>query len=190
MIDEFSAFARMPAPVFKLEDVVDLVHQAVGLQEVAYPGIAFVKELPDRPVKMHCDGRQVVQVLTNVLQNSAESIKGRDPPDEGELEPGRIVVRVNRSGKRAIIEVSDNGRGFPDELRDRLVEPYITTRAKGTGLGLAIVKKIMEDHGGELLLEDGPLGGACVRLVFNAGKQISAATPDGTDQVKTVTHGA
>ncbi|MDX9862691.1 MAG: ATP-binding protein, partial [Rhodospirillales bacterium] len=69
-------------------------------------------------------------------------------------------------GSRIVIEVEDNGVGLPEEYRDRLTEPYVTTRDKGTGLGLAIVKKIMEDHGGDLLLEDRVGGGARISLVF------------------------
>ena len=106
------------------------------------------------PVELRGDGQQVVQVLTNILQNAAESIDGRDAPLDGELAPGRIVVSVAANTERIAIEIEDNGRGLPGDLRDRLVEPYVTTRAKGTGLGLAIVKKIMEDHNGELVLDD------------------------------------
>ena len=166
LIDEFSSFARMPAPVFKSENLLDIVRQAITPQKVAHPKIGFVEDLPDGPVELRCDGQQMVQVLTNILQNAAESIEGRDAPLDGELAPGRIVVSVAANTERIAIEIEDNGRGLPGDLRDRLVEPYVTTRAKGTGLGLAIVKKIMEDHNGELVLDDAPEGGACIRLVF------------------------
>jgi two-component system nitrogen regulation sensor histidine kinase NtrY len=86
--------------------------------------------------------------------------------------------------------VRDNGKGFPAGQRDRLVEPYITTRAKGTGLGLAIVKKVMEDHGGELMLEDDVQGGACVRLLFSADRKEPATMTSESDQPKVVSHGA
>jgi two-component system, NtrC family, nitrogen regulation sensor histidine kinase NtrY len=89
--------------------------------------------------------------------------------------------------------VEDNGRGLPREGRDRLAEPYVTTRAKGTGLGLAIVKKIMEDHGGELLLEDREGGGARVMLVFHRGEARAAVGPAERDigaTARVVAHGA
>ena len=95
-------------------------------------------------------------MLTNLLQNAAESIEDRDPPADGALEPGRIAVTIEATGDQVTVVVEDNGRGLPVDLLDRLVEPYVTTRAKGTGLGLAIAKKIMEDHGGELDLEGAP----------------------------------
>ena len=76
-----------------------------------------------------------------------------------------------------MIQVQDNGRGLPRKERNRLTEPYVTTRERGTGLGLAIVKKIMEDHGGDLRLEDNPAGGARVSLLFGVPEE--AARPAG-----------
>ena len=186
MIDEFSSFARMPAPVFRIEDVLELARQAVGLQKVAHPDIAFVEAFPDGPMAMRCDGRQVVQVLTNLLQNAVESIESRDR--DHALEPGEVRVGVEATSERVVIEVRDNGRGLPADLRDRLVEPYVTTHSKGTGLGLAIVKKIMEDHGGELVLEDGERGGACVRLIFPMSQPEQAE--ESSKSRKVASHGA
>ena len=160
MVDEFSSFARVPAPVIRLENLTDLCRQAVFLQRNAHGDIDFGTELPDHAVYFRCDGRQVSQALTNLLLNASEAIHGRD----GEVAPGRIVVRLRYGDGVTAIEVEDNGKGLPEEARERLTEPYFTTRVKGTGLGLAIVKKIMEDHGGRLRLEDGPMGGARVLL--------------------------
>ena len=79
------------------------------------------------------------------------------------------------------IVVEDNGKGLPVEGRERLTEPYMTTRSKGTGLGLAIVKKIMEDHGGRLTLEDREGGGARISLVFRRdAKEIASARRQAT----------
>jgi two-component system nitrogen regulation sensor histidine kinase NtrY len=75
-----------------------------------------------------------------------------------------------------VIGVDDNGRGLPEQDRDRLTEPYVTTRTKGTGLGLAIVRKIMEDHGGHLTLSDRPGGGASIRLSFPTEDPVPAAS--------------
>ena len=87
-------------------------------------------------------------------------------PDSGEA--GRIVITVREADGHWRVEVEDNGPGLPDELRDRLTEPYVTNRADGTGLGLAIVRRIIEDHSGRLNLENGAEGGARVTLVFAA----------------------
>ena len=190
MVDEFSAFARMPAPAFNSEELVGLVRQAIDLMEVAHPGIEFVENFPDAPVMLRCDGRQIVQMLANVLRNAVESIEDRKPSGDGELEVGKVRMNIDATGEQVIIEVHDNGSGLPVEMRDRLVEPYVTTRSKGTGLGLAIVKKIMEDHSGELVLEDGSDGGACVRLVFDVSAHKPATSSTASRSRKVVSHDA
>jgi two-component system nitrogen regulation sensor histidine kinase NtrY len=166
MVDEFSAFARMPAPVMKDEDLAELVRQTVFLQRQAHPEIAFDIAIETGGWRHVLDARQIRQALTNLLQNAIDAIAGRDVPD---APPGRIHVALALVEDRKAIIVADNGRGLPEAERERLTEPYVTTRAKGTGLGLAIVKKIMEDHAGELRLEDNAGGGARVQLVFGAG---------------------
>ncbi|SOB90930.1 sensor histidine kinase NtrY-like [Thalassospira xiamenensis] len=184
MVDEFSSFARMPSPKMKSEKIVDLVKSAVFLQKQAYNKITYdFDPKAGRDIEVSCDARQVNQCLTNTLKNAAEAIDGREG-DESELPPGRIEISVTRSDEhqRIYVTVSDNGKGLPVENRERLTEPYVTTRPKGTGLGLAIVKKIMEDHGGELILADGVESGATVTLTFPvAGKHITAEeTADST----------
>ncbi len=167
MVDEFSSFARMPAPVIRTESVNELVHQTVFLQRNARTDIVFTVELSSEPIKVMIDARLVGQALTNLLQNAVDAIEGRDAPADGSaLPPGQIDVRIQRNDATVAIVVSDNGRGLPKENRERLTEPYVTTRAKGTGLGLAIVKKIMEDHRGSLRLDERPEGGACVSLIL------------------------
>ncbi|MBM3567569.1 MAG: PAS domain-containing sensor histidine kinase [Alphaproteobacteria bacterium] len=161
MVDEFSSFARLPAPVFRSEDIGDLVRQATFLQQLANPQIQYRFELPAETVRAHCDGRQIAQALTNLLKNAAEAMEGR-------AEDGRIELRLGVGEGGVTIEVIDNGRGLPGELRDRLTEPYVTTRPRGTGLGLAIVRKIIEDHGGRLALDDAPGGGTLARLSWPA----------------------
>ncbi len=174
MVDEFSSFARMPAPVMKEEDLVEIVRQAAFLQRAASPEIAIALDIP-QSLRLSCDARQVSQALVNLLKNAAESIQARD----GETPPGRIVIRIVEAAGQSSLIVEDNGRGLPAEGRERLAEPYVTTRVKGTGLGLAIVKKIMEDHRGELILEDREGGGARVMLVFHRGDNRGAApTPE------------
>ena len=172
MVDEFSSFARMPAPSMKRENLQDLTRQAAFLQRTAHTDIDFGVDIPAEPVEISCDSRQISQALINLLQNAIDSIQARQVAQAGAgatPEPGRIRVSLRSQAGRPVLSVEDNGKGLPKEGRENLTEPYVTTRAKGTGLGLAIVKKIMEDHAGELVLQDAPDGGAMVSLVFAGG---------------------
>lgn len=165
MVDEFSSFARMPKPVFREESLVDIGRQAMFLHEVARPDIHFAMVHEDGPVPLVCDRRQLGQALTNVVKNAVEAIEAR----KGDaLPPGAIRMTIARIGETGVrIEVVDNGIGLPPE-RDRIVEPYMTTRSRGTGLGLAIVKKIVEEHFGAIQFDDAPGGGTIVTLNFDA----------------------
>lgn len=150
MVDEFSAFARMPQPVIKPEDVGRIAREALVLQKTARPQIMWNTEIPDSGPIVPCDRRLIRQALTNLLQNAADAVAMRDGA-------GRIDLLVCRSENEVRVCVTDDGIGLPDD-RARLTEPYVTHKSKGTGLGLAIVKKIMEDHGGRLILDDRPGG--------------------------------
>jgi len=157
MVDEFSSFARMPLPVMASEDLGDIAKQSVFLHEVAHTHIKFGFETDsdDGQVRVECDRRLIAQAMTNLLKNAVESIDGRKEAEGDDVEvEGQIDVSILRSPDWVDIRVRDNGKGLPAEDRNKLTEPYVTTRSKGTGLGLAIVKKIMEDHGGTVLLED------------------------------------
>jgi two-component system nitrogen regulation sensor histidine kinase NtrY len=170
MVNEFSAFARMPAPSMKDEDVADMCRRAVALQESAHPDIEYVVNLGHDRVVLLCDALQIGRALTNLLQNAADAIEARNGAN-GQAPPrGRIAINVLPEAGRLVIEVVDNGIGLPSVDRDRLTEPYVTTRTKGTGLGLAIVRKILEDHGGGVSLDDGEGGGTRVRLTFGAAR--------------------
>jgi two-component system nitrogen regulation sensor histidine kinase NtrY len=165
MVDEFSAFARMPLPVLRPEDVGRIAREALILQRSARPEIEWTTAIQDRGPMAKCDRRLLGQALTNLLQNAADSVAMRPRP-EGEP-AGRIAVRVETEGDMILIHVEDDGVGLPEADRSRLTEPYVTHKVKGTGLGLAIVKKIMEDHGGRLELDDNPGGpGATVTLAL------------------------
>ena len=170
MVDEFSRFARMPKPVITSEDVADTARQVVFLQRVGNPDIdiEFETEAEKMPAKF--DRRLISQALTNIVKNATEAIAAV-PPEE--LGKGRIRVAVKRKGREVVIDVIDNGTGLPKENRNRLLEPYVTTREKGTGLGLAIVGRILEEHGGSMELFDAPEvatggRGAWLRLRFVA----------------------
>jgi two-component system nitrogen regulation sensor histidine kinase NtrY len=121
----------------------------------------------------------ISQALTNLLKNAVEAINAVPASERGK---GRILVRFSRDGDLAVIDIIDNGAGLPKENRERLLEPYVTTRERGTGLGLAIVGKILEDHGGKIELHDAPGEsgrGAWVRIYFNIdGKPAKPAKPE------------
>ncbi len=153
MVDEFSRFARMPKPVITVEDVADTARQVVFLQRVGHPDIDIEFETEHEQMPAKFDRRLISQALTNIVKNATEAIAAV-PPEE--LGRGRIRVSVKREGRDIVIDVIDNGTGLPKENRNRLLEPYVTTREKGTGLGLAIVGRILEEHGGRMELFDAP----------------------------------
>ena len=170
MVDEFSRFARMPKPVMAREDVADTVRQVVFLQRVGNADIDIEVEFAEDPMPARFDRRLISQGLTNIIKNAGEAIAAV-PPDQ--LDHGRIVVSAARDGDDVVIDVIDNGIGLPKENRNRLLEPYVTTREKGTGLGLAIVGKILEEHAGRIELRDAAdrfpeQRGAWMRLRFAA----------------------
>jgi two-component system nitrogen regulation sensor histidine kinase NtrY len=164
MVDEFSAFARMPKPRVEIDDLGECVRRVLFLMRVAHPDIDFEEQLPDHPVLGRFDRRLISQALTNIVKNATEGIEAH-AGDAGFR--GQISVGLSVAAETATIDVIDNGKGFPRENRQRLLEPYMTTRSEGTGLGLPIVAKILADHGGGLELRDAPTSrGAWVRLYF------------------------
>jgi two-component system nitrogen regulation sensor histidine kinase NtrY len=169
MVDEFSAFARMPKPVMELHDVREIVREAVFLFQVSRPEINFELDLPEQPVVTLSDQRLLTQAVTNLVKNASEAIDTALEANKDREDKGQITAKVRVKGDRIQITVIDNGCGLPAENRQRLVEPYMTTRTKGTGLGLAIVQRITEQHGGALHLTDAPkrngkMRGAAVRI--------------------------
>ncbi len=171
MVDEFSSFARMPSPIFKETDLVDVVKQSVFLQDVAAAKIQFTTDMPKERHPLPCDGRLIGQALTNILKNASESVLARTATDmdniNDTIEPGHIKVTMSQDEDQTVIKVDDNGLGLPQEQKNRLMEPYVTTRAKGTGLGLAIVRRIMEEHGGTVKILDRKPVGARAILTFS-----------------------
>lgn len=181
MVDEFSSFARTPKALPTRDDLTDCVRQAIFLMRVGRADVTFEENLPDEPIIADFDRRLVSQALMNVLKNATEGIDALGEHDGG----GIVVTSLSLGdGDVALIDVSDNGKGFPHEDRHRLIEPYVTTRAEGTGLGLPIVVKIFEDHGGGVDLLDGlmrPDGGrgakVLMRLPLRRAEQ-KAAPPE------------
>ncbi|HVY13714.1 MAG TPA: PAS domain-containing sensor histidine kinase [Rhodopila sp.] len=158
MVDEFSAFARMPQPIIKPDDIGRIAREALVLQKTARPGIVWNVSIPEHGPVAPCDRRMVRQALTNLLQNAADAVSMREGA-------GVIELTVSDNDEDVEITVADDGIGLPEDDRSRLTEPYVTHKPKGTGLGLAIVKKIMEDHGGAIALGDNPNGPGAVAVL-------------------------
>ncbi|MGV3478772.1 MAG: sensor histidine kinase [Sphingobium sp.] len=178
MVDEFSSFARMPKPVFRPESLTDIARQSLFLHEVAHPEIRFDFQQEDDAQPMVCDRRQIGQALTNLVKNAVEAIEQKSESGEDGY-AGQVTLSIARCDDpaRVTVTVTDNGIGLPQE-RDRLVEPYVTTRVRGTGLGLAIVKKIVEEHFGTMQLADNPGGGTIITTSFDLEMLANIARDD------------
>lgn len=190
MVDEFSSFARMPSAAIARGDLSDTVRQAVFLESVRQPEINIKADLPEETVYALFDTRLVSQALTNLIKNAVEAIESVGIDNVADPE---VIVAVSIVADEAVITVSDNGRGWPEENRHQLLEPYMTTRDKGTGLGLAIVAKIIEQHGGRIDLRDAEPDahgriGACFAFTLplhESGKQPAEPSGEAPDNQKT-----
>ncbi|MCE2517545.1 MAG: PAS domain-containing sensor histidine kinase [Alphaproteobacteria bacterium] len=165
LVNEFSSFARMPAPVMESHNVVQIINAQLSLFRGGNSQAEFISgSFPDDEVMMLCDDGLIRQAITNLLQNAVDAMV------ESDVASPRVRLDVKADDRHVRIIVSDNGPGLPLDQIATLTEPYVTNREKGTGLGLAIVQKIIEDHSGELVLENtddaDSLGGARVSLIF------------------------
>lgn len=160
MVDEFSAFARMPQPKMEHASLIEIASGQTALFAENKAVITLSVDSADDHYMTLCDPGLVRQALTNLLQNAIDSL------DDNHVEKPQIDLGLATDQDGIRLTVTDNGPGFPDMDLAELLEPYVTTRQKGTGLGLAIVSKIMEDHGGALQLGRAASGGAVVTLLF------------------------
>ncbi len=184
MVDEFSAFARTPKPQMEDHDIRDVVRAAVLDRQMTDADVIFETKVGKDPIIVSCDRRLVSQAVSNLVKNAQEALQAWS--ENANREPdwrGRIETAVRRNGNHVDIEVIDNGPGLPKHNRNRLLEPYVTTKGnKGTGLGLAIVMKSVEQHGGTLSLEDAPPGpgrshGALIRISLPLAKERDREIP-------------
>jgi two-component system nitrogen regulation sensor histidine kinase NtrY len=155
IVAEFSKFARMPEPQAKPESLTELVRKAALLQEAGQPDVIFVTDLDEDALWSSVDATMISQALINLMKNAGEAIESLQEAGAPEGHRPEIRVSTTIENGQAVLRIADNGIGLPED-RARLFEPYVTTREKGTGLGLPIVKKIIEEHGGTLVLEDAP----------------------------------
>jgi two-component system nitrogen regulation sensor histidine kinase NtrY len=162
MVEEFSGFARMPKPTFGSFNLIDMVQAVAFSQRMATPAISVNVNTPPKVIAMMGDERMLAQALTNVVKNAAEAVERQI--EAGEAKTGAVTLDVYEDGDEVQVTIRDNGPGFPVEDRDRLLEPYVTTRKNGVGLGLAIVSRIVEDHGGRIWLGDNDLAASGARV--------------------------
>ena len=163
MVEEFSSFARMPKPNVAPFNMRSLLQGTGFSQSMVSPDVEIEFETNADDAVFRGDERLLGQAFGNLLKNAAEAIEGL--PEDSDIN-GHIRVVLSASAGGVEVTIEDNGPGFPQDVRDRLLEPYVTTREKGTGLGLAIVNRIIADHGGSISLQnrlDG-LRGARVRV--------------------------
>lgn len=149
LISEFSSFARMPEPTLQETNLNQLVQDVVFMHRQASPLITFQVDLARNLSTWFLDPHQIHQVLLNLVQNSVNAITESDNRPKGVI---TLTLRKVQDWLQIVVE--DNGPGFPSEHRERLFEPYFTTRSKGTGLGMAIVLRIITEHNGRLDLRD------------------------------------
>lgn len=153
MVDEFSSFARMPTPKFQIDDICEIIRQTVFSQKIAFPNVEYSLSAPPEQIPVSMDARLISQAILNILKNAAESVT-HYATQTSENFTSLINVIGQIENNNVIITIEDNGAGFPKQDRSKLLEPYVTTRAKGTGLGLAIVARIFEEHKGSIKLTD------------------------------------
>ena len=140
LVDSFSRFARLPVPQPAPCDPAELLRQVVALYEPNHPGIQWRLDLPASSPATRWDADMVKRALINLVDNALAALEGRS---------GAIALSLQDEGDRLRYDIADNGPGVPEADRERLFEPYFSTKRKGTGLGLAIVRRIAQDHGGD-----------------------------------------
>ena len=172
MVDDFRDYSRLPAPVFAGLDLNALVLEVLALYETSSTPI--VKKLAPVP-QVRADSAQIRQVLHNLVQNAQDALENRKNSGESPI----IEVCTETAADKVRLSVIDNGGGFPEEMMARIFEPYVTTKSRGTGLGLAIVKKIVDEHHGELTIENRLAKGVLVTILLPVAETANAA-PDGT----------
>ncbi|MDB4937716.1 MAG: Nitrogen regulation protein NtrY [Labilithrix sp.] len=142
IVTEFTRFARLPQPRPQDVDVEEVARHVVQIHKPAAGEITLTHIAQRRAPVLRADRDQVIQILTNLVQNALDAVK--------EVPGGAVTVSTDTDGHYVTFSVADNGPGIAPEIAARLFEPYATTKASGTGLGLAIAQRIALEHNGEL----------------------------------------
>lgn len=169
MVDEFSAFARMPIASKQNENMVTLCQQVMVLFQQAHRDVSFVFNGPQSPVTWSVDRQQISQALTNLVKNAFEAVSDKAATDQSFK--GTVSLSLADTDDAIVLTVTDNGPGIAPDILPRLTDPYVTTKVTGNGLGLAIVAKIVEDHGAKLEFFNNDDGGATARIHFHKGEK-------------------
>ena len=171
MVNEFSAFARMPVPVFNKVNLTNLVNDIASLSVLSNENIKVNIKVPKRTLYAVVDENQIRQAMQNIISNGINSMIERKNSNKVK---NMLTVELKKVKNNFNILVSDTGIGLPENIKDDLTDPYVTSRKNGTGLGLAIVKKIMEDHDGTLEVKNIEGGiGVCANLKFTSKEKIN-----------------
>jgi len=160
MVAAFSEYAKAPEMHISEFDIAALIRQVSDLYHAQDPRVAFGLSLDPRASTLEADPGRIRQLLNNLLTNSLEALDGRPNPV--------IMIETQRAGDQVVLTVVDNGPGFQGDLLEQAFDPYVTTKPKGTGLGLAIVRRIVEEHGGQVEVDNAPKGGARIRITMPA----------------------
>ncbi len=160
MVAAFSEYAKAPEIQISEFDLGALIRQVSDLYHAQDPRVAFGLSLDPRAAALEADPGRIRQLLNNLLTNSLEALDGRPNPV--------IMIETQRAGDQIVLIVVDNGPGFQGGLLEQAFDPYVTSKPKGTGLGLAIVRRIVEEHGGQVEVDNAPQGGARIRITLPA----------------------
>ena len=149
LVNEFSDFARMPKPLFRENDLINLFKTNINLLQKIDTNIKINLKLNGiKNMKLVCDNEQISRVIFNLVKNSIESIHEKSLKTK--VFDKIVNIEIKTISDYIIIEIIDNGLGFSSEETKKLIKPYYTTKQKGTGLGLSIVNKIISDHNGSI----------------------------------------
>jgi nitrogen fixation/metabolism regulation signal transduction histidine kinase len=184
MAEEFSSFAKMPEPKLETLDLNEAVNSVLTLYSSSSEEVEIVTDFAGDLPPAVADPKQITGVVTNLVKNAVEAMKGTGKlsirtslvaPGAGGAGGG--AGRPGASGPRGDafvrVEIADTGPGIPEDIREKVFDPYFTTKAKGTGLGLALAYRIVEDHGGRIGFETGPGG-----TTFVVDLRVATATED------------
>ena len=149
LINEFSDFARMPKPILKKIDLNKLIARSVNLYELSEPTISFIKPKATSSKFINADEEQFNRVFINLIKNSVESVA--EKKEKNPNFKGKINVDIKEDSDYIYVTIIDNGIGFDQIDKTKMLNPYYTTKKKGTGLGLAVVSKIINDHNSQIL---------------------------------------